>query len=413
MTKMKEKLYENRFGLFFFLFLLAYSLIVTGSLRLWNMDDAMYCFHILDFSVGFCTKLLPGAICNFIFGDPTRTQVAAYLMVMSIVCYLMVGLLVGKVLSESKEEYRFYIFAFLILFLTGPVTFADYTGLDFYWIIAAVFAVFCLQKKQTYFLVVPAMIFAIMAHFAGIICYVPFVAVFMLYKISVTKEKKEKKLLWALWWIVVVSTIGLSVYMAAYEVDNVKITIEELKDLLASKDIRDIRYYYFAFFRDEAVEKLSDIYAGAPTQNIGNIDMTQSGLKILIDMIKQQIQVNEAFVNYHGDLKYFLIIIPVIAVIYRCIWSVFKGSGENKLKQFSIFCSGALFLVCLFFGLLFSTDTIRWIAHAFTPFIAFFIYVFYKEVDERKKDISNSLKKIPDVVILGYLAIYAVSANFC
>lgn len=412
MQKIKNAVYEHRFGFMFFFFLLAYGFFVSGSMEFWNMDEQMYTFHVLDFSVGFCTKLLPGAICNFIFGDPMRTEIAVYLMFLTTFYYLLVGLLVGKAFKESKSEHRFWMFSFIVLLLTGPVTFAYDTGLDIYWVLAAIVSICCLQNRLTYIMVVPAMIFAIMAHFAGIICYVPFVAIFILYKISVSENETDKKMLWMVWWILVTSTISLSLYMAVYEAENVKISMEELNNMLASKGIQNFRYYDFAFFRAEAEEKLPDIFMGAATDSIENVDMTQSAFKILINMIKQQTMVTAVFANFRGDLKYFLIVLPIVFVIYKSLWIVFKGSAENKLKKFSVFCMASLFFVSLFFGLMFSTDTIRWLSHAFKVFLALFVFVFSKEKDEIKTVLETKLNKIPTVVIIGYLGIYAVSAIF-
>lgn len=416
MTKVKEKLYEHRFGMFFFLFLMAFTFIVPGDMQLWKVDGVTYSFHVVDFSIGFCTKLLPGAICKLLFGIPTRQEVSVYLTVLISICYFFVGLLLGKLFIRAEERYRFTLLIFILFFLTGPATFAVYVDmfcwLDFYWIFAAVLAVMCLQSRYTYILVIPLMLFAVMSHFASILCYVPFVAIFMLYKISVTENKKDKAYLCVIWWITVVISIGLSLYMALFEVENVKVSAQELKDYLNSLGIEDTRYYIFSLFRDKVADVMPEYYnSQEATDTVLNIDMTQSPLKILYDVIVQQIFTNKAYGSFSGDLKHFIMITPVVIFIYKAFSIVFTKNKDNLLKRFSVFCAGTLFFFTLIAGSLFSTDTIRWISHSLTPLFAMLLYMIHKERDECKNEIVGSFGKIPTVAVIGYLAIYSVSIN--
>ena len=415
MQKIKNAVYEHRFGLFFFCFLMLYSFVVSGDMRVWEVDDVTFSFHVVDFSIGFCTKLLPGAVCNLLFSEPSREQVSVYLTILIFICYFFLGMLLEKAFSKIEKENKAFYFILIMFFITGPATFAIYTDmfcwLDFYWMFAAVMSVFCLQNRYTYFLVVPLMVAAVMTHFASILCYVPFIAIYMLYKISVTEKRRERVHLWIIWWILVVCTIGLSLYMAAYEVENVNMTMEEMDALLLERGVHSSRYYDFAFFRDEVVDKMPEYFEAEDVGVVLNIDMNQPGLGILIDMIIQQISINMNKSSLVEDIKHFIMLNPVLAYIYRTLYVIFRNSKKNLLKRFSVFCSAALFFVSLFFGLLFSTDTIRWISHAFAPLFAFVIYAFIKESDEVKTEIKGILKNIPVTAIVCYFMVYSISIN--
>lgn len=416
MTKLKTRLYENRYGLCFFAFLTAYTFIVSGEMQLWKVDDVTYSFHVVDLSMGFCTKLLPGEVCKLLFGEPTRNQVSVYLSVLIIICYLFVGLLLGKIFTRVEDKYRFPFLIFIMFFLTGPATFAVYVDmfcwLDFYWIFAAVLAVCCLQSRYTYILVFPLMFLAIMSHFASILCYVPFVAIFMLYKISVTENKKDKAYLCTIWWVTVIFSIGLSLYMMLNETKNVTVTAEEIKAYFDSLGIEDSRYYIFSFFRDKVQDIMPEYYLTQEAANtVVNIDMTQSPLKILYDIIVQQMFTNKAYGSTSGDLKHFIMLAPAVVFIYKSLFVVFTNNRGNNLKRFAIFCTGALFLFTLVAGYMLSTDTIRWISHAFTPLFATFLYIIYKEKEESKNKVFASFGKIPVTAVICYLAIYSVSIN--
>ncbi|MBQ8028236.1 MAG: hypothetical protein IJ262_02375 [Clostridia bacterium] len=415
MKKVKSFFSDHKLSLFFFGFLMAYSFVISGNLGLWKVDSITYSFHVVDFSIGFCTKLLPGAVCNFLFDEITENKISIYLTVLIAICFFLIGVLLEKIIKETDKAFRKTLFILIMFFLTGPATFSIYTDafcwLDFYWLFAAVIALLLLIKKQLYFLIVPLMLATVMVHFASILCYIPFVCIIMLYKISETVNKKEKAYLWIVWTATVVSALGLSLYMAVYETEHVKMTMEEMNELLLSRGVDDFKYYDFSFFRDQVADKMPEYYTPETEGLVLNIDMTQSPVKILIDMIYQQMATTLIQASAKGDYKFYIILLPLVIFIYKQLSILFKLSSGQHLKRFSMFCAGALLLVTLFFGIIFSTDTIRWISHSFTPFFAFFLYAFYKEGEEYKAAVENSLKKIPQKVAICYLAIYSISVN--
>lgn len=415
MEKTKNIFYKHRYGLFFFVFLMAYSFIVSGDMQVWKVDDITYSFHVVDFSLGFCTKLLPGAVCNLLFGELTRFKVSVYLNILIAICYFIVSLLLEKILLAVDKEHRKTFVILFAFFLTGPATFSIYTDafcwLDFYWLFAAVLALVCLCKKQLYVFVLPLMLVAVMVHFASILCYVPFIAIIMLYKISCTDDKKEKTYLWIIWVLTVVSALGLTLYMVVFEVENVTVTMEEMNSMLEARGVMNFKYYDFAFFRDEVADKMPEYYTAETLGVVNNIDMTQSPVKIFFDMIMQQIYINVNVSTIKEDIKHIVMIAPVVFFLYRVTAYKLKRSSDNRLKQFSVFCAMALFFVTLFFGYLFSTDNIRWLSHSLTPLFAFLLYMYYKEGDEYRNAVTDFLSKIPATVLICYLSIYAISVN--
>ena len=131
MQRLKNAFYEHRFGLFFFVFLKAYSFIVSGNMQVWKVDGITYSFHVVDFSMGFCTKLLPGAVCNFLFDEVTEAKVSTYLNILVAFCFLLVSLLLEKIVLSTGKEYRTPLIFLIAFFLTGPATFSIYIALWF------------------------------------------------------------------------------------------------------------------------------------------------------------------------------------------------------------------------------------------------------------------------------------------
>ena len=410
MTKAKEKLYEHRYGLFFFLFLMGYSFIFSGGMQPWRVTEVGYSFHAVDFSIGFCTKLLPGAICNFLFDEITKEKVTVYLNFLIILVFLTIAYFLEKLLlSNIKHKKALLIIS--VFFLTGPATFSIYlqiiSWLDFYWLIAAILSIIFLQRKETYILVIPAMLFAIMSHYAAILCYVPFVCIYMLYKISDIKDKKEKVFLWLIWTVTVVSSLVLTAYMVINEVGNVKITYEELTELLSSRDARDYIYYKFNFYKDSMSELFTtEMFPEMEKYRIENIDPNQHPVIVLIKTIILQIKVNLMINTLSDNIIHFLLVLPVAIFLYKMLWYQFNKSKENKLKCFSILCQMMLYVVTVFFGCLFSEDTIRWLSHATLPMFILFFFLYKNEGEEFRAEVDSTVEKTPIKAMLPFLVIY-------
>ena len=67
-----------------FAFVLLYDFLAVG-IEPWDSANVYYSFYLIDFSFGFCSKILPGAIYNFLFDDneclperPWLSKISAY-----------------------------------------------------------------------------------------------------------------------------------------------------------------------------------------------------------------------------------------------------------------------------------------------------------------------------------------------
>lgn len=415
MTKVKEKLYEHRFGMFFFVVLIGYN-VIANSMQWGEITDITYSYHIVDFSIGFCSKLLPGAICNFFLGEVTWEKLQIYLSILMVLCFILVAVLLEKTVLSEKKENRMQILIVIMFLLTGACTFSFHfeylVWFDFYWLYFSVLCFFVLMKKQTYALVIPLMIGAIMCHYAAIICYVPFIAIIMLYKISQTGKKSEKIYLSVIWTVLVVTCVGLSIYLIANETKNVKMTLDEMNQFLSSRGVTEesLEYYDFAFFRDEVIDKINMSDTDSYVENIKDIDTEKSDITIFLQMFIQQILVTMTLSDLRLSFEYILLLLPLIVIIYRLLLFDFSLEKKNKLKRFSIICAMFLFWVTLLFGKMLSTDTVRWFSNALIPLMGFFLYVIYNSGSEPRHFMRDYLSKIPGIFIGLYYVIYFLSA---
>ena len=91
MSKIKSLTEKHYYSLFFFLFILIYSFVVSGGMRPWSSIGLTQSFHAVDYSMGFCARFLPGAVYQFIFGAVNETTLNLYLSVLMIVFFFVLS----------------------------------------------------------------------------------------------------------------------------------------------------------------------------------------------------------------------------------------------------------------------------------------------------------------------------------
>lgn len=410
--KIKSFVNNHYYGLGFFVFLMAYLVIVPGDGKPWIVDDMSYSFYAVDFSVGFCSRILQGAIFNLFFDTVNATNISIYLSIILTTTFAVICFLAEKVVLSVDPKYRRSAIIIFLFFFIGTCTFSMHIKtvgiVDSFWLFAAALAFLCLQKKQMYFLVVPLFVFMIFIYYPALLCYVPFLAIILLYKISVTTEKREKKYLTAIFFISVISAVLFAFYFIIFERSNINYTIEEFHDLLADRGVKSgyFFYYDYAFYR--YIEHFEE-------NNQTTLPSFETGSSPLmaINVILQQMAITLHLIDFsYVTLLVFLLILPIVIYIYRFIIKEIRITKNNKLKRFAMVCMLLLFPATMFFGMCFSTDVVKWISNAFLPLFASFIYVLYKEKERVWEIIDKDIHSIHTSFLLPYFLVYGFTLFF-
>lgn len=415
MTKVKETFYEHRFGLFFFVFLVGFGLFFTQGFFSELGTGKTYSIYAVDFSVGFCTRLLPGAIFNLFF-DELNTQTASFFYYLTLlVCYIGIAVLGEKAIKgfEEKDTSKAFIIVviFLSLFCVNAVKGISVELLDLHWFIAVIAFIFCLYNKGLYFFIPLTFIYAVMCHNACILCYIPMGILILIYQVIACENKKEKVYLSIILLLSFLFSVGIFIYMLMFETSNLNYTIHEFYDMLKSKGVEATTYYVYPFYREvpegaELVispEELSKI-------DLIEVDTAQPKLIVLLQTVLQQIQLNMIMANHKNFIAEGMVFFPSVVFIFFMFIRRIKNNTVEKSKKLIYACSMLLFLFTQMFGFLFSTDTLRWIGHATTEIFIIFLYVALKEKDFRQ-DITGCMAEIPFsvlcmVVVLSATAVF-------
>lgn len=404
MTKVKQLAYSNRYTLFFFLFLIVYSILDYDNLFSRVDTGLTYSIYAVDFSFGFCTRLLPGAVFNLLFDDISVNKVSLYMLVLLFFCFACVSFFAGSLTSSFEKRNRsngiifslFAVVTFFICFSAGDF----YEILDFHWLIGMMLF-FLLLKSNITCLAMPILfIGVIMCHYGSMICYIPMFIIILMLK-AVYAKKKERVMLICIITISVLAAIALFVYMLMFELENLNYSLEEFNAVLSSRGVTDFEYYNFPFFRETA--DISKLTGNGDLAPLVQVDMNQPKIIVMLQTVINQIQVHIALWN-HTDLIFFAItFLPMLVFSYSILARAVKKVKAEKKLIFVAVMLLPVFTVLL--GLFMSTDTLRWFSHGMMVFVASFGYIIYKDA-EIKDRACCAVEKISKSFVNGYLLIY-------
>ena len=390
MNKIKSLAEKHYYSVFFFLFIIIYSYVVPGVLQPWESVDVTQSFHAVDYSMGFCSRFLPGVVYQFLFGAVNEKTLNLYMTALMVLFFFGLSLVLEKFILAVNSEYRFAAMVILLFFLTGPATFSIYIHtlgmLDVYWVFAALLFIVLLSRKETYFLLFIPFVLCVLVYYVTWICYIPFFIILILYKISVVKTKKEKVYLWAALLICIIAAASLTLYFALFERENLTYTLEEFIDVLKSRGIDYYRYYAESMYYD-GYGGLEDPNASVFSELIARLGLNFSWFYSL------------------SKVSVVILLLPAVSFIYKFFFKQISQC-DNTLRKFSYICMLLLFPGTLVFSFFTSTDFIRWTGHAFLPLISSFIYVLHCEGNDALRNVKAGFEKQDFKAVLIYLAFY-------
>ncbi len=386
--------------------MIIYSAFVSEGFKLWVPGPGVLAIHAVDFGLGFCSRLLPGAIYNLFFDKVDSVRTTAYVAVLMVIFFIVLSLILEKFLLSIKSEDRKTALILLIFFLTGPSTFAIhmyYPGtFDMYWTFAAVLLFILLSKKQSTLFVFLPFVLCIMVYYASLISFIPFFVIIILYKISCCESQKEKRTLWGVLTFSLVVTIALGIYLAFFEVYNLKYTVDEFHKIYSAKGTDNFNYYDRSLFKNVGFEDDLHIYYEM-------LEGTNSKLVRLWTEVLYRIRITFSDLTLRDKSTIFAVILPAAAFIFSFLLNQIKENRQSgkKLKAFANFCMIVLPFFTVIISLMFSEDLVRWTAHAFVNLFSGFLYILYKEKEDVWCWVKNKLSKIPFSLIILYFIFYA------
>ncbi len=417
--KTAKTLYSKYTSLFYFVlfyaFLLNYHTIVTAySIGEWSVDSATYTHHLVDYSFGFCTKFLPGAIYHLFFKEVYHDQLNVYLRILVLIFFAALSFFMAKAMTLQKTGAdRKTLLVILAFYLTGPCTFAIFTQqlgmLDLYWMLFGALFFFAVRNRFLKYFIPVLFVLTLLVHFSSLVSYIVLFVLILAYESLSNEHKGAYKAVLA---VSATVTILLFLYFLLYESTNLKYDMNGFNAEISRRDNEN--YNYFIYF-DYALYNFFD--SGSGVNKYVEKDITaffptlgpklSAPLAKVIATVLSHIQFNMTIYTSEQIIiiAACLVTLAPILVLFAMFWA-HMIKGESLPKKLLYTAALLQFYITYAIGLVTSVDSGRWCTHAFLVQFTFVIYVVLKE--NQISWFKTKLSKLKPWQIVLYLSVYGI-----
>lgn len=407
MQKTSNFFKKHYYATILFCFTALYYIIFIGVGKplSFNMSTDTYIFYFTDFSMGFSTKFLQGAIYNFFFDDMNIAAVSLFNLVLFFFFLALISILFGVFISSVDKQYR-TVFTFLaVLFLTGPssLTMHYYKlgSMDSYWLYFAILSLLCLYNKHLYCFIIPLSVLSVLISYGSILNFIPFIVILMIYKSTVIKNKNERILLSVTVIITIAVSIGFAFYFIMFEKENLTYTLSEFTQIIKDRGFTADPFYYKSSLYDVDYNNVVDY---------DYINSFESPVQRAFIFIWHRMLYSLNFISLKSAFGMLIYILPPVFVIFLYFTKRIKEEfSSHKIKAFSYLCCLGMFFITAVTGILVSTDTVRFLAHAYTLLFASFFFTAYYEKHTALGFVKDKISLIPMPAIILYTVFYIFS----
>lgn len=409
--KIKGIFEKHKYAFFIFVFFFIYNFVIVGNFSFPAIDHLTYSFHIVDFQIGFCSRLLPGAIYNLLIPTTQENVVNLYVNILYYLFLFAVSFMLEKFLYKFDGKNRFIAFIIVLFFITGPATFAMHTieigMLDMYWLFLAGIFLIIVQNKYLKWLVPIIFVLSVFIHYGAMLSFVPFFALIVLLEGS--RNEKVSKSYMIIFAVSCLLSIAVFIYFIALWEDNLFMSLEDFRKFISERNNsqwENNNYYEYVLYRiipDELVAELEE----APLSSDSGFIMQ------VLDAIFRPIRLSlKCFAmtpkQYYTDFaRDVFVSTPIVVVLYKFVLSFFKKEKENKLRRFVWFCALCLLPFTVLTGLLCSVDLIQWFGHGVMCLFTLVIYGLYKSPDnDYLEKLNNRVNNSSHLAIIIYFVFY-------
>lgn len=409
-TNAKRFTEKHKYAIFIFLFIFVYNFVVVRGLSFPEVDRLTYHYYLVDFSMGFCTKLLPGAIFNALFSEVKVEVLNIYFGVIYHVFLLAVSFVLEKFINAFNDKEKLVAFVIVMFFITGPATFAIHTYrfgmIDTYWLFFTLMLIVAIQNKVLRWFVPVLFVLGLMIHISAMVSFIPVFALFIL--LEATREKSNKKIYLTIFSISVLTAVLFFVYMILYEGDNVLLSFEEYRELVSERnqfgDSVLTEFYDYALYRLSYVDRVSDMLSVVLIEGDSFIASAVNAVWAQIyETIRAYKVLGFYFIVGVNDL---IVSLPVVVLLYKYAIKQMKKDNDDKLRKFVWLCMLILIPVMFVIALLCSPDIPRWFGHCFILLFSFVMYDMYRRKDETPVKFDFEINNRSVIGVVAYFAVY-------
>lgn len=382
------------YAFFFFVFVILYNNWFIDPINKWVVDPATYTQHLVDYSFGFCTKFLPGAIYHLFFKEVYEDQLNAYLTVLILIFFAALSIFLARAVTLQKSgKEKLILLVFIMFYLSGPSTFAIYIEefgmMDTYWIFFAVLFFAFIRNEYLKFLTPVFVALTLLVHFSSVATYVILFALILLYEACKSEKKKNRIGYGVIFGFTFVMTAVMFIYFLTTENSNLSYDMNGFNEHLLQRDKSGYNfttYFNYAFYNDYSNSDVNNPYIWVnPEQLIPVIEGKLSPkISFLFGRVITQFIFNLKLFGISPELimKLFIAVgtCAPLTVLFFLYWR-HKFKEDRGLVKLVYFLAPIQTFVTILAGVLCSADMGRWAGHAFLVQFTLALYIVLREQD--------------------------------
>ena len=118
---------RHKIGLACFLYLLLYHWAYINNGTMWSVNPVTYSLYVMDYSMGFCSRILPGAVYGALIGKYEYAPVSAFVTVFFLLLLAAAAFYMEHFFTAAAPGQQNTCLMLIFLFLSGPFTFGIFT----------------------------------------------------------------------------------------------------------------------------------------------------------------------------------------------------------------------------------------------------------------------------------------------
>ncbi|MBR2591184.1 MAG: hypothetical protein IKE65_09730 [Clostridia bacterium] len=401
---------RHRYFLLFFGYLLVYHIVVVNHLQSWQLNPVTYSLYCVDFSFGFASKLLPGAVFHLLFGKfASQTAANIYAVVLILLFFLGLSLLLEKFMLRMPEQHRGKALFLLLFLLSGAYTFAIYTkwlGIyDGHWLLVALAYFVCLENKYLRFFIPALFAVSLFIHFAALVFVLPMFSILLLYRASIMEEKNEKRAIIVIFVLCMLCAAATFAILSLNE-SRMVCSIEEFHQKLGERGTDYYTFWDYAFFH---------LWGGEQFLPDAVLQMKPSLMKFVY-LFYYQIKMNYGIFVQNPSrallttLGGTVVLCPVVWFFLRFHFSRFRAQ-KDRFKRFCTLLMIVQFPFVYILGILLgdSLDMTRYLTHGFLAMFTCVLCVLYHEKSSTELFFEQAGKRNSLALKIYFLAYAALT----
>ena len=204
-----------------------------------QMQNTFYELYLCDFSAGFCSRVLVGAVVGLFLDKISISQMTQIANGAVVVSFVLLALITGIVLRKGLREKAFAPVALAVLLLFEPVVVQSnylFLGtLDVY-VLICYLLILCSYRTPAFYIVAPALsALALIIHYHYVFSFFPAVAALFLYDLFLGKDRRSRTLGGVGFGVTSAVTVPFFFYLVFFAQNHLKCTADEFYEHMVSR----------------------------------------------------------------------------------------------------------------------------------------------------------------------------------